>query len=306
MRRAWQYILLLVLFVGTSSATSVLTCNFNGANGGSLSSNGCYGGTNNPLSFSAFESLDWQTGLGLANQAAYNPITSGAWNATTSSLLTVGATLPYDYQGTADTLLRTDNFYRYYDSGTGLWKSYLASGSPYQNYQHYQGMFDAPDTPAEAAGSGAPGDHLLSTSGGAGGLELDFNRGISGVMFRISTPTTGDVNAVLRVYSVAHPTALDAPIYTYTIKATNAAGLCAGLNLGTPVPCNLAPYIGVDGLNGQIRSVIVSSTGDTGGVYIGGLYLDDLGSPDAPEPGTAVMFAGALALFGAIARKRRA
>src|SRR6266700_3397014 len=135
--RVWRYILLMGVSGGTLSATSVLTCNFNGANGGALSSTGCYGGTSAPLTFNTIETVDWQTALGLANQAPYNPVLAGPWTySTPSQALTVGLTLPYDYQGADNTLVRTDNFVRYLDPGTGLWKSYLATGSPYQNYNH--------------------------------------------------------------------------------------------------------------------------------------------------------------------------
>jgi hypothetical protein len=204
--------------------------------------------------------------------------------------LNVGLTLPFNYAGGTQKLFRTDNFGMYFDQVSGQWKSYNSFGSPYANYNSYMGMFNAPPN----AGAGSPGDHLIGSLSGLGAIELQFDRGIDGIMFRISTPTSGDVNATINAYAVANPTNLDTPIMTYRINATNAAGLCNSLAISftTPVPCNVAPWIGVEGGNGQIRSVIVSST-DTA-TYIGDLYFQDFS--DAPEPGTLVLLGSALAL----------
>ena len=126
-------------------------------------------------------------------------------------------------------------------------------------------------------------------------------------MFRISTPTTGDVNATINAYAVAHPTALDTPIMTYRINATQSAGLCSGLanGINAPTPCNTAPWIGIENGNGQIRSVIVNSADNA--TYIGNFYLDDgLFGADAPEPGTFVLFGSAFAGLVVAAKRRSA
>jgi hypothetical protein len=296
MRRVWQFILLVGGLAGSVSATSILTCNFNGANGGALQSTGCYGGTSSPLTFNTLETVDWQTALGTADQ-------TGAPYTYTTPTQNLGIALSVP---AGDSLLRADNFYRYYDTNTGLWKAYNATGSPYAAYNIYEGMFNAQSTNPSNPAIGSPGDHLLGTNGSTAPLTINFDRGISGVEFRISTPTTGDVNATLYAYSVTNPTAGDTPLFSYTINATNAAGLCAGLESRPPHPCNTAPYIGIDGGNGQIRSVVVSTT-DTAGMYIDSLFLDDAQptGTDSPEPATFVLFGGALAGLAVIARRKR-
>jgi len=246
------------------------------------------------------ESVDWQTALGTAATAPYNP-TVTPWQSTTGSLLGVGLAFGPGYSGGANTLLRVDNFFRY-EASPGFWKAYNASGSPYSSYNTYMGMFDAlPD-----AGAGSPGDHLIS-AGSNHPIEIQFDRGINGVMFRVSTPTSGDVHATIQAYAVQNPGLGDIPIYTYSIIATNASGLCATLNNGNltaPTPCNSAPYIGIEGMPQNIRSVVVSTT-DAAGLLIGGLYLDDTFDPGAPEPATFTLFGGALAAFAVMARRKK-
>lgn len=304
MCRTWRFLLVLLACAGALPAASILTCSFDG---GPYSSIGCY---NSPAAYT-IETVDWLTALGSANQGAHHTVAEKPetyWNYKTPDGLTVSLTLgpPGVYQGTADTLLRVDNFYKYYDQSTGTWKTYNAVGSPYGNYSIYMGMFDSkPD-----ANAGTPGDHLVGTSGGKGPLEIQFDRGINGIMFRISTPTSGDVNATIAAYAVPNPTASDTPIATYSIKATNAGGYCASLGSSTPVPCNVAPYIGIEGRPGDIRSVVIT-TGS--GVYISTLYLDDArhttevpGNTSAvPEPGTWVLLSGSLMALGVAVRRRQ-
>src|SRR5258708_7781448 len=81
MRRILRYILLTGGLAGSLSATSVLSCGFNG---GALSTSGCY----SLPTFSFTESLDWAAAYGSADtvanpNAVYDPITNGPWNATT-------------------------------------------------------------------------------------------------------------------------------------------------------------------------------------------------------------------------------
>src|SRR4051794_17277805 len=291
MQRAWRYIFLLGGLAGTLPATSVLSCGFNG---GALTTSGCYTST-----FSFTESLDWANAYGSADtvnnpNAVYNPVLNGSWNALTGNGLTVGTTLGPGYNGTQTTIARVDNFQMVFQDGS--WQ--FAPFAGYENYALYGGMFDAQPN----AGAGDPGDHLLYTNHGQGPLQLNFSQGVSGAMFRISTPTSGDVNATVMAYSVANPTALDTPIMIYTINATNASGSCATLIGGPPVPCNLAPYIGVQGLNGNIRSIVITST-DTAGLLIDTLYLDE--STGVPEPGTFGVIGGAVTLLGVLARRQR-
>src|SRR5262245_31402788 len=199
MRRVWQYILLAGMAAGTLSANGVLSCSFNN---GPFTTSGCY----TSPSFSVIESFDWQTALGPANQGPYNPILNGAWTYTTPDDLTVGLTLGPNFAGSNNELLRVDNFYRYFDSGSGMWKAYNAPFSPYAGYNSFQGMFDAPPD----GGAGSPGEHLIHANGNP--LEIQFSRGISDIMFRISTPTSSDVQATLAAYAVMNPTASDVPI----------------------------------------------------------------------------------------------
>ena len=291
MRRICRLILLIGGVAPVLPAVSMLTCS--STQSGLLGSLGCY-----TAPFAVVETVDLQTAFGVSSTTGYDPLTSGAWTYQTGMGLGIGLTLPFNYSGGTDTLLRADNFSSYFDPNVGIWRYYTTPGSPYQNYAAYQGMFDSvPD-----GGAGAPGDHLIGSAAGLGAMEIDFSRGISGISFRISTPTSGDVNAVINAYAVAHPTALDVPIMTYRINATGAAGLCAGLSNGfsAPTPCNLAPWLGVQGGNGQIRSVIVSSSDYA--TYIGNFYLDDAFS--GPEPGTFILFGTAFAGL-VLALKRR-
>jgi hypothetical protein len=83
---------------------------------------------------------------------------------------------------------------------------------------------------------------------------------------------------------------------TYSILATNASGSCDTLGLIPPKPCDVAPYIGVQGLNGAVRSIVISGN-DVAGILIDTLYLDAAASA-APEPGTmALIGVAAMALI---------
>lgn len=287
------------ILVGNLSATVVLTCGFNG---GPLSGSGCY----SLPTFSFNETLDWQTAYGSADSGAhsttYNPVTSGGpWlAAATDSGLTVGADFGPTYSGT-NVISRLDNFALV--NVEGNWVLPFTTGA-YADWQNWAGTFDA----APDAGVGATGDHLLSTSGGMGALELQFSSGISGALFRISNGTTGDVDATVAAYSVLHPIATDVPIMTYTIHATSLDGTapggnCAGLsNSPTPIPCNTAPYIGIStgGLL-NIRSLVISTPSATG-VFLDTLYLDD--GMATPEPGTMAL-TGVVGILAFLGRRRR-
>jgi hypothetical protein len=293
MLKTFKYMLLLAGLAGSLSANSVLTCS---QNGGPFVSTGCY----SLATFSFTESLDWANAYGSADTAT-NPnavfdTTHGPWNAITDNGITVGATLGPGNTGGQTTLARYDN-YQMVQVG-GVWQ--YAAFAGYGTYNLAAGMFDAqPD-----GGAGSPGDHLLTTNNGPGPLQLDFSQGISGALFRISTPTSGDTVATVAAYAVAHPTALDIPIMTYTIRATNASGVCTSLFSGPPVPCNIAPYIGVQGGNGNIRSIVIS-TPDMAGLLIDTLYLDESGGiGGVPEPGTFGFFTIAAA-FGVVLRRRQ-
>jgi hypothetical protein len=297
MRRIWQYILLAGSLAPILCASPVLTCSFSAA--GPLSNAGCY-----TAPFNTVETVNLQTAYGTAASNTHDLSAPGSsWDYTTSNNLTVGLSLPFTYSGATHSLLRIDNFIEYYDTNSGFWRFYNSNvpGNPYLNYAAYQGMFDSqPD-----AGAGTPGDHLIGSQAGLGAMEIDFNHGISGAMFRISTPTTGDVNATINAYAVEHPTALDTPIMTYRINATQSAGLCAGLAHGPnpPTPCNVAPWIGIENGNGQIRSVIVNTSDNA--TYIGDFYLDDSVFAADPEPGTFVLFGSAFAGLVVAAKRRR-
>lgn len=288
-------LLLALITIGTLPAATVLTCGFNGA----LSDVGCYSFP----TFSFNETLDWQTAYGDANgthATTYDPVT-GPWIApATASGLLLGATFGPAYSGT-DLISRVDNFAKV-AVGDGF---KLASREPgYADWQTYAGTFGA----APDLGAGSPGDHLLNTSGGVGALELQFNRGISGALFRISTPTSGDVNATVAAYGVLNPTALDTPLMRYTINAhanggPTPGGTCATLSdpaLITPIPCNNAPYIGIQTGAYNIRSLVISTPDGAGGLYIDTLYLSDASDPSVPEPSTFALtgIAGILALLG--------
>ena len=56
------------------------------------------------------------------------------------------------------------------------------------------------------------------------------------------------------------------------------------------------------GMNGNIRSLVISST-DTAGLLIDTLYLDD--GTGVPEPGTLGLLGGAVTLLGVLVRRQR-
>jgi len=276
--------------VGNVSASSLLTCSFNG---GAYTTSGCY----SIAGFAFNDSLDWQDAYGTADYVAnpnqtYDPIANGPWAAVTSGGLGVSSTLAYDYTPLAHSLSRVDNFQMLYQSGA--WNFAAYSGA---SYALYSGSFSSASTPGDP-----PGDHLLYSKHDQGRLELDFLSGISGILFRVSTPQVGDLNATVRAYDVEHPTSSDIPIMTYSILATNASGSCGGLIQTPPVPCDVAPYIGVQGLNGALRSIIITTT-DTSGLLIDTLFLDAAAS-ETPEPGTMGLF-GVAAMALIFKRNRR-
>lgn len=299
-------ILLTLIMVAALPASTVLTCGFNGD---ALSGAGCYSFP----SFSFTESIDWETAYGTANQAplaaggpanstTYDPVAAGSpWIApATSSGLVVGATFGSSYSGSS-VISRVDNFAKVI-VGDGF--KLASREAEYAAWQTYAGTFGA----ASDLSATSPGDHLLGTASGVGGFELQFNRGVSGVMFRISTPTSGDVNATVAAYGMLNPTALDTPLMRYTINAhansgPTPGGTCATLfdpALIMPIPCNNAPYIGLQTGANNIRSLVISTPDGAGGLYIDTLYLSEAFDPSVPEPSTFALtgIAGILALFG--------
>ena len=168
------------------------------------------------------------------------------------------------------------------------------------NYHIAQSFFDAPPD----SGAGIPGDHLLSYENNAGKpLEMQFSQGINGIMFRISTPTTMDVDATIKAYTQMNPGVNDTPIMTYSIHATNSGGTCATLANNPPQPCNTAQYLGIEGLPANIKSVVISSP-DMAGFYIGTLYFDTSALGEVPEPATFILLGGALVGIVAVSRHR--
>jgi hypothetical protein len=279
-------LLLSCAFVGSLSGTTVLTC---GVNGAPLSGSGCYSLAN----FSFSDTIDWQNTFGTADQNAHNVTTSGIWQGVTDGGVQVGATFGPTYSGVKNILLQ-DNFKLVFDGTTWV----LPFTGPYANYFGYAGTFNAPPNPD----AGTPGDHLLTTPGGSGALELQFGTAIQGALFRISTPTSGDVNATVAAYSVINPTSADVPLMTYTINAhatlgtNNPAGTCDALGLVPPIPCNNAPYIGIDTGLLNIRSLVISTPDN--GLFIDGVFLDE-----APEPGTFAL-TGVVGILAFLGRRR--
>jgi len=254
------------ILAGSLSANSVLSCSYNG---GPFVSTGC----RSLATFSFTESLDWANAYGSAdrndpNQYAIFDTSNGPWISNpTGNGITVGASFGPGNIGNTS-LARYDNFEMVLEGSQ--WQFALLDG--YATYNLSFAKFGA-------------GDNLLTTNNGSGPLELTFSQGISGAMFRVSTPTSGDTVATIAAYAVDHPTLLDTPIMTYTVQATNASGPCYTLFQSPPVPCDQAPYIGVQGGNGNIRSIVIT-TPDTAGLMIDTLYLDEYVSTGVPEPGT--------------------
>ena len=269
----------------------------------------CYDGVNgdpnvlraapcaNQVSFSnlATDFLDWGA-LGSSQANTYDPSanSNNPWQAVSNGGITVGLNIGPGFTGNS-TLIRVDNGFLYFNGS--FW-----TPIPVALASMFQGHFDSiPD-----AQSGTPyGDHLVGFNSAQGPLLIQFSGPLMSVGFNISSKVLLGVDATVKAYSVLNPTSSDIPILSYRVTDTGgggASGSCPGLYQSPPVPCNDAPFLGIESASAQIRSILISSTDDRG-FYIDSLYL---GTEQVPEPAAVLLIGGGLLLLGVVSRKYRA
>ena len=161
------------------------------------------------------------------------------------------------------------------------------------------------------------GDHVVGLLHGQAPLLINFDQSIFSVGFYISTKTNADFIATVKVYDHLNPLSSDTPILTYRIDTDGAGGGgdCASEYNG--VPCNDAPFLGIDGNSALLgtptsfRSMVIS-TNDNTGFYIDALYLGTVagegnpGDPSVPEPASYTLIGGGMILVALATRKFKA
>jgi hypothetical protein len=128
---------------------------------------------------------------------------------------------------------------------------------------------------------------------------------------------SGIFEVLVQAYDNVNPT-LGTLLFSYEVLVggTNPAfGACTaaresggqGLDQSVPVPCNDSPIIDVKGTKGvfNIRSIVISSTTDSAGFYLDGLYYDQAGAAiAAPEPTELFLIGGGLIVTALLAKRR--
>jgi hypothetical protein len=295
-----KYFCLVLAVLGPSSvnlmASGVIAC-YDGVNGdpSAIQRVGPCATQANFSTLAPNDSLDWSnlgsaaTGpLGVSN--TWNT-SLGPWNAMTSGGITAGLTKGPGFTG-GPTLGRVDNGFLYFN-GTA-WTQINASTQA----SMFGGHFDSiPDSTA-----GTPfGDHLVGFQAAQGPLLINFSMPINSVGFYISTKNSSTVDATIKAYDVLNPTTSTVPVLSYRVTDTAGGGAnCAGLSLKPPVPCNDAPFLAIDALSNQFKSIVISTT-DTNGFYIDQMYI--AAAEEVPEPASALLIAGGIVLFGLVSRK---
>jgi len=169
------------------------------------------------------------------------------------------------------------------------------------------------------------GDHLLGFNVTHDQpLLISFtNQGVDGVAFsvagRSNTQTNGQAAAqmnwlagagttpngifeiMVRAYDNVNPNA-GALLYSYEVEVNSSFGTCTTLSNPTPVPCNDAPVLALNGTKGlfNIRSIVISSSTDSLGFFVDELHLDQ----GAPEPAEALLIGSGLIFIGITAKRR--
>jgi hypothetical protein len=224
--------------------------------------------------------------------------------------------------GAGEGLVRAYDLAYYLLGGEWTPGSVSSNVLPYGGYfpGHFNSASDPNASPAQPVGDLLLGLKLNSGSGAVPSMLLSFGAsGFDNIGFRVSSILAS--NFTLRVQVFANTTGTGTPLYdtlsdhTINWNFVGAGGTCASLtpNLGAgqpnPVPCNNAPFIGLEAFNGTAHSIRIS-TNDAGGFYIGNIYAGTSrfgpGTPsDAPEPGTVFLGSGGLALLIVAQRRYR-
>jgi hypothetical protein len=142
------------------------------------------------------------------------------------------------------------------------------------------------------------GDNLLGAIGGGSStpqITLTFANPLYYIAFQVSSATDSNFTAQLLTFN-----ALGQQLGTYQVLDTGAGGNCAGLAENPPVPCNDAPLILYYDPTGGIAQVELVMTTDASGVYI-----DELQTTEAPEPGSVGMVLFGLVAGGAMKSRLR-
>jgi hypothetical protein len=320
----------------------IYQCSFNA---GAFTTTGCYSTT---AFTSTNDFLDWgapaPNGFGAATSLATHDITSSPWTTSSNNgAVTVGVS--QNSNPSPGTVERVDNFTVIPD-GAGGWTN---SGFPVSSYD---GRFNSLTNPLpppvnstqyNSALTPYYGDHLIGYQSSIGNsILLTFSQPVYAVGFRISsrsnTQTTlqspGNLVQDVRVaaYNTMSPGLATAPYLSYELQDPTGFGTCSTSTPGrlqpNPIPCNDAPYIGIDSSSALftsaplqslpsspwISSVVISSA-DLNGFFIDELFIQDVdpnggtGLPGdgggAPEPATTVLMAGGLGVTAFLSRKRR-
>jgi hypothetical protein len=263
------------------SASTAISCS-----GDAAAVNSCY--SSHLSSFNT--QLDWAI-FGPADTALH----TGMWTASSGGM-TVDVSAP-NTSG-AEGLRLADNYSRILSGGVWM-QAYNLPSPPYS----FPGHFDSqPD-----AGAGSPGDHLmglrLDGTNALGAMMINFNSPLTDLAFRMASTTSSLFNANVQIFSGINGGGT--LLGQLNLSGLTGGGVCPGLNMNPPVPCNDAPWLAFLAQSG-IRSVSISSSDPTG-FYIGHLYVGN-GSivTTAPEPASLILCGcGAALLFFGKKRRQR-
>jgi len=321
---------ILFLIALPANASSLYQCSFNA---GAFTVAGCYSST---AFVTTNDFLDWGApvangGFGIAvnNQKTLANGTD-TWNGTayvnTGLGVQVGISPPTFTAGV--TLQRADDAALVVDSFGNV------TGSLPIPFTSYVGDFSAPPLASTQSTTGQGtyyGDHLMGLVSSSSPLVITFTGGpVYAVGFRISArsnaqsiPGSGEPsgsyaqgqNAQDVIVTAYHGTTA---VMSYELQDYLGFGTCNALSNTDPVvPCNTAPYIGIDTNDtthfgttgysaGWITSIQINSV-DPNGFYIDQLQIQDQAPVvGAPEPGTTVLIGSGLILAAMLARKRAA
>jgi hypothetical protein len=324
MQRVFRLVLFLSLAAAPLHALGIYQCSYNA---GAFTTAGCYGTT---AFVSTNDFLDWgapnPSGLGQALPSNHQNV---PWTTNTNGGIGVG--ISQISNPNSSDVQRVDNL-AVIPNGSGGWTNV---GIPVTSFN---GHFDAlPDATTQYNSVATPyyGDHLIGFSSSNASILLTFTQPIYAVGFRISarsnsqtTIQTGTGAAVqdltVQAFNTANPTIATLPFLSYELQDPDGFGTCSGLTptgprAPNPVPCNDAPYIGIDSTNSMftstplqalpgspwISSILISST-DPVGFYIDELFIQNAGvSTDTPEPATPLLIGSGLAIAALLFKKRR-
>jgi hypothetical protein len=224
------------------------------------------------------------------------PSSGNAWG-----VLGVGVNAGPGFSGSA-LLLETFESGRVYNTGGANWAKLTSVG-----IRAFEGHFNSSSDPLSPT---TAGDYVMGFAAAAGPMQLSFDSPIGALGFYISTrsgfpsttnPGTRPVDATIRAYTL-DPLLGGVPILSYRVTDTGGGGMCASLNTvtGQPIPCNDAPFIGING-GGQLFNYITITTTDSTGFFISSLAIEEV-----PEPAPGFLIGGGVLLLAMASRKLRA